>query len=124
MTSTEADSLPGLPFPPTKSNAAQARSLTEHVYRSKAERQVSFPRVVSHYRQLSGRPAMRPISSPMLYSRLASFFQCRPVGRVLERLVVFRERVLSTSLLDQHVAPILERVGPVRPMPVRLFELC
>src|SRR3979490_3194824 len=55
--------------------------------------------------------------------RLPSFFQCRPVGCVLERLVVFDERLFWVVLLQEHIAPRFERIGPVRPTLVCLLEL-
>jgi hypothetical protein len=37
-----------------------------------------------------------------------------PVRRLLDCLVVRRERLLTLALLHEYIAPRLERIGPVR----------
>jgi riboflavin biosynthesis pyrimidine reductase len=50
----------------------------------------------------------------LLPQRVARFLELLPIRRVLERLVVLRERLFRVTLLHQYIAPGLQRIRPVR----------
>src|SRR5450631_1104313 len=59
----------------------------------------------------------------LLCRRFARFLELLPVRRVLECLIVLRERFFWLALLHEHIAPRFERISPVRPLLIGELEL-
>ncbi len=86
--------------------------------------------VTSRRGRRAGFELWRPVANVRFReARLAHLFRYRlahcperlSVRRVLGRAVVLRERLFRVSLFREHIAPCLQRIGPVRP---RLIGVC
>src|SRR5277367_6609295 len=55
-------------------------------------------------------------------NRFPRFFECRPIRRVLERLVVLQQRLLRLALLGDDIAPGFQWIRPVRSALVCFLE--
>ena len=53
-------------------------------------------------------------SGLLLRQRVAHFLKLFPVRRVLQHLVILRERIFDVALLHEYIAPRFQRISPVR----------
>jgi hypothetical protein len=58
----------------------------------------------------------------LLRCRFARFLELLPARRVLERLIIFRDRILGLALFHEHIIPRFQWIGPVRTLMIGVIE--